>query len=393
MTVYRSTILNLLDRHCPRALDFAEAGTFRETDLFQPGIAAHAILQAIGEHGPNADHREIADAVARQLVTVGRSFDGNPEPPMSPAAATAGRDIALRYLATHVMPVSAKYELGLAVNSKWEPVPYGSKDAYYQAILDVLETLETESDDGYPIFTVTATDWKSAWPTDASELETIQLKGQAALVWAHYPSATSVVRSVVNLRTGARYSEETVMDEDGAAVVAGWRADIGHAVAAAEVRQADGKRTARPGAGCMGCPYLAICPDSIPVSGDTPEQMAMEWMVYKAHVEALTPKLKALAEESAIVTTGGTVGYYEKTKRDILPEAARAIASDWFLGAATDAEAGLLTALKLGSGNVDSVAKTLHPFDRSDTAWKEKRAALMVACVGEKTVAEFGVVP
>lgn len=395
MTAYRSTTLALIDKHCARALDFAEAGTFRDTSIFQAGIAAHAILQAIGEHGPTADHREIAAGVVRQLVAVGRSFDGKPEPPMSPEQAIAGREIVLHYLATHPMPENGKYEAGLAVDKDWHPVPYSSPEAYYRAAIDVLEVTEIESDDGYPATVVTTTDWKSAWPTDASEVETVQLKGQAALAWAHYPDATVLRRRAVNLRTGAQFDADTVMDDEGAAVVAGWRADIGHAIAAAEARGPDGKRVARPGAGCMECPYISDCDDAMPIATTAkhdPIGIAMEWMLIEARRSAMLPFVKALATEMPIVTPGGTVGYQDKPERTVTDGAARALANAWFLGAATETEVGMVSALKLSAGAVDALAKTLYPFDRSDASWKANREALLAECIGKKMVAKFGVI-
>lgn len=393
MTAYSSTTLKMLDTHCPRALDFALSGAFRDREIFQGGIAAHAILQAIGEAGIDADRHTITESVVRTLVTEGRAFNNIPEPPMSPQSATEGRDIALRYLATHALPDAAKYEAGLAVDKDWKPVAYDSPKAWYRAAIDVLQVIEQVSDDGYPITIVATTDWKSAWPTDDSELETIQLKGQAAIALAHYPDATVLLRRAVNLRTGAQYEAETTMDEDGAAIIAGWRSDIGHAIAAAEAVGADGKRPARPGAGCMGCPYLYQCPESLPVhAGETPETMARHWIQLEAWRAEVLPKIKALAAEFPIDTGNGLVGYGPKTKREVTEDAARSIAADWFQGAATETEIGLLTALKLGTANVDSVAKTLHPFDRSDASWKEKRTALVESCLRDKTVAEFGVI-
>lgn len=393
MRAYSSTILGMLDKYCPRALDFAEAGQFRDREFFQAGIAAHAILQAIGEAPESTDPRETAEAVVRTLVTEGRSFHGHPEPPMSPEQATTGRDIALRYLAMHAMPVAGKYEMGLAVDKDWQPVPYRSKDAYYRAAIDVVQVSEDVSDDGYPICTVATTDWKSAWPTSADELETIQLRGQAALAWAHNPSATVLIRRAVNLRTGASYEAETVMDEDGSRIVAGWRADIGHAIAAAEARGADGKRPARPGSGCMGCPYLMACPDSLPMRGDRdPISLAKEWMLLEAWRAGILPKLKELAAETAIDTGAGMVGYGPKTKREATTDAPRAIAAGWFQGEATETEVGLLTAVKLGASNVDAAAKVLYPYDKADPAWKENRAALLAACLRDVTTIEFGVI-
>jgi len=311
-------------------LDFAESGVFRDRELFQAGIAAHAILQAIGEAGQSADHRAIAEGVVRTLVTEGRAFDGIPEPPMSPQQAADGRDIALRYLSNHPMPEAARYEIGLAVDKNWKPIPYASPDAYYKAAIDVLEVIETEAEDGYPICIVSPTDWKSAWPTDESEVETIQLRGQAALAWAHYPNATVLLRRAVNLRTGARYEAETIMDEDGAVAVAGWRADIAHAIAAAEVRGTDGRRPARPGSGCMGCPYLR----SVRSPSQQSASLRRNWPWNGCRLRRADPQSCRCSSlwpaRKRLLPAAATVGYSEKAKNVLLPDGPRAIANAWF---------------------------------------------------------------
>ncbi len=393
MTAYRSTTLRLLTDHCARALDFAESGAFRDASQFAGGINAHAVLQAIGESGPEADQRAIAESVVRQLVTAGRSFDGIPEPPMNPEQAVQGREIALRYLATHGLPIGARYEQGLAVDRRWQPVPYDSPDAYYRAAIDVIEVSEQEDEEGYRAQVVATTDWKSAWPTSAAELETIQLRGQAAVAWAHYPDATVLIRRAVNLRTGAVYEAETIMDEDGQAQVQQWRRDIEHLIAAAEARGPDGRRAARPGRGCIGCPYLMECPDSRPMRGSSATDLAREWILIEARRTAVGQLLRGYCEETEIDTGDGVVGYFEKSRQTAAPDAPQAIADAWFNGEPPEPVLGLLMALKLGAGNVEAVAKQLHPFTRSDSAWKEERAALLEKCLMVQVGTEFGVLP
>ena len=86
---WSSTRLGLVARHCPRALDFADADTPRDRSIFETGIAAHHILQAVGEHQRREDRllepedfEAIAANVLRHLVAEGRLFEGRPEPPL-----------------------------------------------------------------------------------------------------------------------------------------------------------------------------------------------------------------------------------------------------------------------------------------------------------------------
>jgi hypothetical protein len=102
---YRPTSLRLASRHCPSAVVFYEQDRAYFRDHFAVGIAAHAVLEALG-HARRQIHEQsqpweqievIADRVAKQLMTTGRTFDGRSEPPLSPDAVVEGRDLALRW--------------------------------------------------------------------------------------------------------------------------------------------------------------------------------------------------------------------------------------------------------------------------------------------------------
>ena len=100
----RSTSLNLLTRTCPKALDHYESGAHYDRDVFQVGIAAHAVFEALNASTvannaiPETEEMErIADATIRRLVLQGRSFDGVPEPPPKVEQAMAGMRLALDY--------------------------------------------------------------------------------------------------------------------------------------------------------------------------------------------------------------------------------------------------------------------------------------------------------
>lgn len=405
---HRSTEINYALRYCPHAVTLWEAGTPSEVSHFQVGIAAHAVLQEVGEaqtRHPNAEPAAVAAAVVQRLVTEGRGFDGRAEPPMSPDHARAGETIALRYIATHDFPADAKFEHGLAVDKDWRPVAYDDPSAWWRAILDMHYPV-TEEGEEYSLNGRATQDYKSAFSTSAAETLTIQLKGQARVLLAHYPDLDFVRREAANLRTGGVYRETTMMDDAGRAEVKTWERDIKLAVDYADTR------VAKPGASCVGCPFVLRCehaanhwrhirPDGSAPFG--PESIARTFAVVDAARDALFELAKVAADGASIPVDGGTVGYQMKTEREPSPTSAEALAAAWFnidtspnvdtwdnWRAQNERLLGLLRAAKIGATGVDSIAKLLIPPVRKDGGvYKEKRRQLMDAALSTKTVVKF----
>ena len=401
---HRSTSLRYLEDHCPRALDHYEAGVPYDRDVYQVGVAAHAVIEMAGKH-PDRPREELAHQVAVALCTEGRSFEGEPEGPLRPQHAIAGRDIALRFLAAHELSPSAKFEHGLAVDREWQPVPYDSPEVYYRAAVDMLEVIEDTDEDGYTTTTVVTTDWKSAWPTSTAELDTLQLHGQTALALAHYPEATILRRRAANLRTLAIFEADVFVDEDGLATVGNWRKDIELLIAVAEHRSQDGSRPARPGATCIGCPYVSRCvPARAWLRGSlleaTPEAIATRLAVADAVRKELWEQAKSVAGEGAIDIPGGAVGFITTRERVPRPDIGEMLALAWF-GAAdpktwreanhsTDQWVGLLQTLPIGVGAAEAVAKLLHPSGKGRD-WRPLREALVSQCVVSQPATKFSI--
>lgn len=398
----RSTSLKLVEKHCPAALDLAQAGTPMDRRIFQPGIAAHAILETIGKN-PDKPAEAVADAVCRELVTHGRSFAGVPEPPMTAEAASAGREMALRFLQFTELSPTSRYEKGYAVGPDWQAAGYDS-DAYYLAAIDVVDIRVEEDEEGYKTKILVVSDWKSAWPTSEVELETIQLRGQGCVALAHHPDATILRRQVVNLRTGQTFTADTLLDEFGQAEVARWRKDIDLAIIAADARGPDGKRPANPGANCMGCPYVLRCEPargyySGALGGD-PESVAQAFAIADAVRSELFALAKLAATEEPIPVPGGVVGYVAVPERTVREDAGRTLAHRWFgvIDPETwDAEngrmLGFLGALKVGVGQIGAIGKALFPGKGMAKVkdFKDRRADLDVACLVYGVAAKFGV--
>lgn len=368
---WRSTTLKSASKHCPRVVDHIEADVPRDRRIFETGTAAHAILQAIGERTEaegeslTLDQMDVvATAVCLQLIEEGRSFEGTPEPPLSPDRVFAGRELALDFLFFHgLAPDGSLYEKGLAVDSNWDPVPY-SEDAYFRGILDLLTPIEIDTEED-TARTLIIRDYKSAWPTSKDELDTIQLRGQALLAVAHYPEADTMIREVVNLQTREIFRDTLdVTDPD---TLLDWQRDIDTTIAALS-----GERQANPGHKCLGCPYALTCSEAGMVTlienWDSPVKRGKAWLAFKAQAAELQKLLKSETEEAPIDTGSALVGTF--------PVASRAPRQNfhfdlWEEWSYDGGEAlGLLGALKLGKGNLEAVAKVLFP-KRSDKANRE----------------------
>lgn len=404
MNTYSSSILSLFVENCPHALELHRRGVKRDESQFEAGIAAHAILQRLGEiiaatqDGVTHDEefmQRVADSVVAKLITDGRQFYGEKKAPLSPEAAFAGREIALNYVKSHEVPSNAVFEVELGMNIVGEK----PKDAFderrrvdlsqvrYRALIDVLfETEESQGD--WSAELVVVRDYKSAWPTCEDELETLQRKGQAVLAWLHFPNKQGVRMEVVNLRTGATFGKTVLFDEEGEALLRQWRDDILMVCDAA-----DATTEARPGAGCDGCPFLHACEPARKAAlrmKFTAEQFAVLEAVRKGMVK----QLKAQLEESGtpIFVNGGTIGY-KQTQSNVLSEDAIAqILANWYqlpLGFACvrhDQEAALLRALALGAGNITAFAKKRFAGEN-----KIERDEFIELCLQKEVGAAFGV--
>lgn len=371
-----STSLNLAARHCPAALDFAEKDTPYDRSIFSCGIAAHHVIQSVGEQQVKEERllepgemREVGLAVAKQLIAKGRSFAGRHEPPLPLDQAMEGLEIAVAYLEMWPLPLDGRFEVGLAVRPDWTaPSPYDAIELleapYYRGIFDLIhqeDDFETEQT------RLILTDWKTSWRADATELETIQRKGQACIVASGLMGMDALLLRVVNLRTHQHYERIVPLDSP---LLPQWRAEIDAAIEALE-----GPRVASPGAGCQGCPYLLVCEDAIDYfersdvifkHGSIVER-AKAFAVAVSMVGRLRSTLKAEAEP---VDTGDSlVGYMVRERRKATKDAGLLLWEKWE-SRGGDVR-GFLAAAGLGLSQIESTCKTLWP-ERSDAETRQR---------------------
>jgi len=365
---YRPTTLKLAARHCPRAVDYYEQGQPGDRRIYDTGTAAHAVLQALREaanqHEAAVDDdraREISMAVVRKLIEVGRTFDGDPEPPMNPDAAWEGQRLALSWHAQEPIQPGPTSEVGLAVDEAWRPVSY-SKGARLRLIADTVETDIWVDEEAFLPY-VAVEDYKTAWSTDAGELDTLQLRAQAVLAWLHYgQEAELVIRRVTNLRTRKTYEHRlTVQSEEGQAMLKLWQRQLAETMEALDaMRSRDGSRPARPGGGCIGCPYFGACPhgqdyvDRAEALG-TPAEMARGYMAAKAAVGYLQSRIKQLTDHEPLEVDGWEIGTFPQERRRLSDEAYAELADSWKAWGGD--LRGFALAVGLGASNLDAFCK------------------------------------
>jgi CRISPR/Cas system-associated exonuclease Cas4 (RecB family) len=318
--------IGMVERHCPKTLDHRQNGVPTLRRHFDVGVAAHHVLQAAGEQ-QEREHRllrdeeftDVAADVLRRLVSDGRVFEGNKEPPLNATRAAEGLELALDYLEFFGLPLGAKYELALAVNEEWEPVPWSER--WFGCIVDVIYEME---DFATEAVSVVVTDYKTSWAANASELDTLQRKAQALCALAHYPDVDEVTLKLVNLRTLNEYVK-TVPAESP--VIARWRGEITTIIGALE-----GPRTASPGAGCYDCPYLSACPEGMDYfeRSETIWQYGSDEEKAKAYALAITmvgklrDALKPVVGDGTIKADDTEVGY-------VLQESRKAKSGAWHI--------------------------------------------------------------
>lgn len=369
---YRSTTLSMVERHCLHALELYEAGVPRDRSVFHRGTAAHAMLQSAGEEAEKlgrqlAEHERgiLANGLLVALTTHGRDFEGDPEPPLPELPAAEGIELAMRFLEENGDPRGA-FEVGYAMDRDGKPCAYDQ--AWYRAILDH-EAVE-EVDGGLQTALV-ITDYKSFWSAGPELLKSRQIKGQAVLAWLHgrADDVDEIRLRIANLQSGGFYTETIyVRHESGTEMLERWRDELLAFVEGIEKeRQAGGGFAARTGPNCYGCPYAAgqcvvfrdmLAREELP---ETAEDRARLFAVVDQRRNQLFAVCKADSDGGAVAVDGKALGTFA-VEQAVLAEGAHAeLAAEWE-GKNGDVSS-LLYGLKLGSGNLKSLARSLFPRD------------------------------
>ena len=397
--IYHSTNLALVSRCCPFALELQERGVPAERSVYQVGIAAHAILEGVALC-TNEVNRELTEeevnvsalGVCERLMSVGRSYDGKGEPPMTPESVFAGQEVALQWLAWNPIQPGGQVEVGLGLNLDGQPCDYWRGEGLtIRTILDEVRIIR-ESDEESARTVLAVRDYKSAWSTSDDELDTLQRRIQAVAAWRFYGPADVLRLEVVNLRLGKVYTKDLYREDGLDAQIDAWWLHVAVTCRALDAQKAMGPRPAAPGRGCLACPYVGACEhaqDYMERRGmhRTPEQRATAYCVASAVRDELAEQLRLDTEEGPISVDGGLVGTVAKEKQRLADDAYARLWEVWEESGGD--ELGFAKALKLTASNAKELAKALY-FDRSA---KADREALLAEVTEMETERRFGIWP
>lgn len=373
---HRPTTMQLYLDHCPRAVDHYELGTPQDREVFAVGTAAHEVLFAIGQGLP-------VEPVVANLIARGRSGDDR-EGPMRPDDVFEGRDLAVAWMEAHPIPDGAFFEHAFAFDAEWRPCAW--EDARFRTRVDVVHRRTEEDEDGHDVHDLVITDYKSAWPADESELDTLQRRAQAVSGWLSWGGEIgSITIAVANLRRRQLFERVIVLDDDGEALLRQWQRDMETVMDAIDVRGPDGQRPARPGARCGGCPYAASCAPARDLvasqgSADT-DDVIRRYVAATSLASELERHIRAATADGSITVDGVDVGPTATAVRTARPGLMLDEQIAWLRAAGVEVDEGLRSGLQswwqgLGPapvGLVEKLGKMLYPTDSvSRKGWIEQ---------------------
>jgi hypothetical protein len=388
---YSSSVLRYYLDHCIKTLALHLHGEFMETDQFQLGIAAHAVLQEIGRMGLTDFETigAVADQVVKTLTRKGRSFYDKPEPPMKPDQAILGRNLALNFIAQNPLPRPANYETTFSINRKGEACKF--EDARLCAKIDCTYFTVDENDD-YPGEMVVVRDYKSAWPTGEKDLQTLQRHIQGVMAYKHHGKGrTAIKMEVVNLRTGRIFSEIVKLDEEGIALLESWGKEALDACDTCDELLSAKQIKGVAGAGCYGCPFVSTCEECRIAADSKDDAIAYAAAVARAS-ELKRRLLLRMTESEGIKVPGGKVGFETKKRNFRKVGAEHVILSEWHgkdkekISNEHGKEVGLLQVFQLG-------VKNLYNFGKFQIKSAKVRGQFYDKVFDEQLVSSFGVWP
>lgn len=358
MNKYSSTLIRYFDRNCPKALDFYEQEMRADESMFSAGITAHAIMERVGKN-KDANKEDIIKAAVHELCTKEREFRGRKSPPLPLSDALRGAEIAEEFLACHELPEQGRYEVefGMTVAGFFCSPEY--EKCRYIARMDVLEYMRegfVSEDDEECTDVIITTDYKTQWNADKTFLDSLQIKGQAVLAAKAYPEANAVCRQVVNMRTMRTFRETIYLDEEGRGKLDKWATII---LDACDIM--DEARIARPGLGCIDCPYINSCEDAYNAAFFADYVNAETYAASKAISDYAASVLKeSLKDKPPQECKGGSVGYKNVTGMTPSDKAIDLILDNaWRHAESRDIAIGLLKMVSLTSSNIKAFARNL----------------------------------
>lgn len=352
------TDLRLREEHCPYTLVLKKNGAHYDRQIFQVGVAAHEMLEALGnavKENPELTNREaekITASIGLKISTEGRAYDGKPEGPMSVSQAMQGQELAMRYFYKTMMSTTANYEEPFAFDEDWNHVDYNDPNAVFRTIIDVVDIIVENKDEFIERKTAIVRDYKSSWHIVTEMLDNMQRKAQALAVHLKYPDVDVLRMEVVGLRNNKTVSKDIYV-KDEKYKLERIKKELGIAIKAAN---ANSKPS--PGLGCMNCPYAHCCEHVIEMAKNT-KDIIKRYAGHLAIAKSLEPAVKAATKEQGIVDNKKLIGYIKKSRTSPTKNATHILWDMW------KANGGDLDAfLKMHTVNATSTKKILTAFKK-----------------------------
>ena len=364
------TDLRLREDFCPHTLTLKKEGAQYDRQIFQVGVAAHEILEALGKsakENPELTKHEaekIATDICLAITTEGRKYDGKPEGPMTITQAVEGKAIAMRYFNYNLMSTTANYEEPFAFNEDWEPVDYNDPSALFRTIIDVVDIYTEHNDDGEPYKVALVRDYKTSWHIVTEMLDNMQRKAQALSVHLKYPDVDLLKMEVTGLRNYKTISKDIYVHQQ-IDELKQTKKDL-----TITIKAANTKSNPSPGLNCMGCPYAHCCTHVFALAKNSSNTIK-QYAAHLAAAKALEPAVKAATKEFPTYEGNKLIGYIKKQRVSPVKDATQQLWELWqnnggelngfikMLPMNTTTTKKILTALKKQGANSDEIKETI----------------------------------
>lgn len=323
---FHPTHIRMKEDHCGYAVELSLINAKRDTSVFQTGVAAHAILENIGkETNKNPDItkeeiEQIANITAYNLTVKGRSYDGNPEPPMTMKQALDGMQLALKYVERNPLPADALYEKHFAFDESWNLVEYDSPEAEFRTMIDYVRIYTEIDEDGEEALVAEVRDFKTQWNISTDMLDNLQRRAQGLVVALAFPKIDVLKLQVHGLRGNQRIERIIYLNFERV-TIQNWKDDIAFAINVLKAPQEPS-----PGLGCYSCPYAVTCRYNDP---EDLHSIAKQYAIHHGKAKELEKKLKAITKENPILDERFEIGYKPKKRNTTVPKAMTNLFNIW----------------------------------------------------------------
>ena len=376
---YHPSDITLRENYCGYAITLKKQGAQRDRNIFQVGVAAHAVLEEIGKATKinpdiNVEQvKQIADNVTHELCTKGRAYDNVPEPPMKISQAIEGAKIAIKYLRFNQLDPDANYEQPFAFDKDWNPVDYYHNSAAFRTLIDYLHIYEDTNEDGETFTTAIIRDYKSSWYLTTEMLDNLQRRAQGLVVYLANPNIDLILLQIHGLRNNQKL-ERKIYTQHEQQLINEWKNDIEISLKALNETQIP-----NPGIACHGCPYAATCEHAINVNE---KKIVDQYVALLAVAKELEKQIRILTKETTLKTDKGSVGYSQKERMNAQKDAIHTLWETWQeQNGSIDA---FLNTIKLTSTDAKKIIRALAKNGIDYDTMAEQ-------CLTKKSYSQFGI--